>query len=197
MIRQLVELPEEINPPPPVEYDSEGESSDCEERERLRQAIALSLTSPEFSVPSSVAQPTAKPVRSVRFNLPLLESPTHRTPPRPVPVISRRCPRCPTTGVAYRPPPAPTSPKPRPPSPPTASQRLTAVMRFFQETGRHRMHIDPSRTSPFPPESTNNAEAWLRLTDSASVVPELTPEPEPEPRPFDDDSARGSSSDRR
>ena len=137
--------------------ESEEEVEENEEDQRLARAIELSLTSP-----MPVTQPSqAKAARVVRFNLPLLDS-----PPRHVPVVPR------LRSVRFRPPPAPITPKPRPPSPPSREQRLTATMRFYQESGQR-----PSSSTDLsaPPES------WNYLPDSAYGPPEVTPEPEPEP----------------
>ena len=148
MIRRIIER-----------SDSEEEevAEDVEEESRLAQAIALSLTSP---MPAS--QPIRpKAARAVRFNLPLLDP-----PPRHVPAIPR------LRSVRFRPPPPPITPKPGPPPPPTRMQRMTATMRFYQESGQRHSASSQSVTtttvSTFLPEFT-------------AGPPEVTPEPEPEP----------------
>ena len=154
---------------------SEDELSDPEEDERMARAIALSLTSPE---PTIHPKAVAKAARTVRFNLPLLDP-----PPRHVPVIPR------LRSVRSRPPPAPTTPKPGPPAPPTHAQRLTATMQFYQSTGQRSV-------TPFRDDSTSSrngasgpvSEMWSYLPDSAYGPPEVTPEPEPEPTDSDADS---------
>ena len=113
VIRQIIERSDE---------ESSQQAEDEEEDDRLAQAIAMSLTSPDGT---SQVVAKAKCARVVRFNLPLLDP-----PPREVPVIPR------LRSYRFRPPPAPITPKPGPPPAPTREQRMSATMRFFQPTGQ-------------------------------------------------------------
>ena len=158
VIRQIIE--------PSSACESEAPAEEADEEDRLARAIALSLTSP---MPASHPKAPAKAARTVRFNLPYLD-----TPPRHVPVIPR------LRSVRFRPPPAPTSPKPGPPPPPSSVQRMTAAMRFFQSTG-HRL-VTPHDVIPNRPLNGGSIpEARSPWSDSAYGPPEVTPEPEPEP----------------
>ena len=164
-IRQIIEPGEEVPP------DSDEE----EENDRLARAIELSLTSPD--VPNPQPFP-AKATRVVRFNLPLLDPPV-RVAPRLVPVIPRM------RSVRFRPPPAPVTPKPRPPSPPSREQRMSATMRFFQSTGQR--DVQP-RFAPEDSSSSSAAPIRAPVSDSPNDRPEITPEPEPEPVESDAES---------
>ena len=157
VIRQIIEMSESLIDPEEVE-----------ENERLERAIALSLTCPEVSIQRPIP---AKANRVVRFNLPLLDPPV-RVAPRVVPIVPRM------RQVRFRPPPAPAAPKPGPPSPPTREQRMSAVMRFYQSTGR------PLSVPHFAPEissSSTNIAPGPNVSVSSQGHPEITPEPEPEP----------------
>ena len=167
VIRQIIERSED-------ESDSPDPNEE-EENERLSRAIALSLTCPNVVEPQPVP---AKATRVVRFNLPLLDPPV-RVAPRFVPVISR------TRSVRFRPPPAPCTPKPGPPSPPTSEQRMSATMRFSQATGQRA--VQPHFAPDVWP-SSSSAPVSIMSQVSAENRPEVTPEPEPEPIESDAES---------
>ena len=165
VIRQLIEMGEEVNHP----------CSDEDEDERLARAIALSLTCPPVSNPQPVP---AKANRVVRFNLPLLDPPDRITP-RVVPVVPR------LRSVRFRPPPAPITAKPGPPSPPSREQRMSANMRFFQSTGQRG--VLPYFVSE-PQATRTTAPSRPSQSESSNRRPEVTPEPEPEPTDSDTES---------